>query len=706
MGDSQQASSSSLSTSNIAPPAGSPGKSLFSNNNNNNNNNQKNIKESEFGDDRLPHGGEEVSDPKNKIRPPTKEDPYYRNALGQFSKDPNKQTENHSFSVEGDYHHRYNDNHDNENENNNNNEHGDNLTKTFEVGESHQSISHFSIPTQKNTNYQPQSQPQPPYSLQLGQSAASIIAEAVRGQGLMPSSNGVIGGGQLQQQQQQQQASQSLNTNGGNHTGQMPYQANTNSSGISSTPHQTAPTGQTLGGNASNGNRGDGVASNGDSMSAGSNDNNAAQNKGGDNGTTSSSSSSNNKKVSIPQQEYSQFLDIKSQHEALLKEKEEMEKKQKEMAQKLKEWENIGSTIGGSMDLEASRRVVEDLKKKEINRFLDKLNEIMPELDQVYKEAEGSEKKSIEPVIKTLKNYQLNCDQLQDPGQLEGAKGLVEIVTKASRNYNTRFTEKEAEIKELQRKYAEKQRELEEAKKREAELSQKAALYSNSASNLSGGKSIEPTFIGSERDQQFSQNNNNNNSYGNNNHHHSHNTDHSSGGQTSRIHTTASSGKRKGGAMSGSYYSSSNPLDCPPGFESGYTFREHIQRTGRGGASSGGLQTISTTASSSSGSGWGGMTPQEFERQRQLATKSVSVPHDEYGDVNIEFRPWNPKTQGIFSQYGPDYIGNRTFDWIERCIKENSLSDVPVVMRAIESDQLMSVDDAISKGSLKRPRWW
>lgn len=624
------------------------------------------------GFDRNPVDNE---DPKNVIRPPTKEDPYYRNGLGQFSRRP-------PLSPEP-----------NNNNNNNNNNDGEKITQCETDNlcglRTNQQILFSKSPTQINEttcttkldyNIAPSQHP----SL-LGQSAASMIAEAVRGQGLMPSSDGTIGG------QGQHQQPTSNGGDGGDRSSHIPSQVNTtNHTGLASAS-QKMSTDQSMmvGGNASSGND---FSSNSHQHST-----NGATSKPQSGVSSSGSNNDSNKKVSIPKQEYSQFLDIKSQHEALLREKEEMEKKQKEMAEKLKEWENIGSTIGGSSNLEASQRVVQDLKRKEINKFMEKLNEIMPELDQVYKEAEGAEKTSIEPVIKTLKTFQLNADQLEDPKKLEGARGLVEIVTKASRNYNTRFTEKEAEIKELQRKYAEKQRELEEAKKREEELAQKAALYSKTTGGFSSErKSIEPTIIGSDKENGRSSLNNNNNN--NNN------------GTT--IHTTASSGNNMSRRTSDNsaggndrLYPSNNPLDCPPGFESGYTVREYLSGSVNNGGS-GGLATINTTASSSYGNGWGGTTPQEYQRERQLATRSVNVEHESAGNVEIEFRPWNPKTQGHFSRFGPDYIGNKTFDWIESCIRNNTLNDVPVFMTPGKSDMLMTVEDAVRQGALKRPRYW
>jgi len=502
---------------------------------------------------------------KERIMYPTEDDPYYRNALGQFASKPNENT-------------------------------------NAPLGGGQQ---------------------------QSGASIASAMADAVRGSGFMPPSGGAT-------YADGSDSSQSSSTTS--------HQQNASTSAETASTGTSAPA--------------DGVGGNGEPAEP----------------ASSQSSGGTSKRVAISQDDYSQLLDMKSQFEEIIKKQKESEEKAAEMQKKLKEWESIGATLGGSSDLEASKKVLEDLKSKEINKFLEKVDEIMPELDQIYKDSDGNEKQEIEKIIYALKNYQINRGMLKDPDKLAGARGLVEVVTKASRSYNTRFTEQEARIKELQRKHAETEKALVEERKRAEELSKKNSLYSQTGSSLSGANTIEPTFIGDRQKGKEPAPAHRN-------------TNNSSIPSERTVRTTASStGKRK--TMMGG-----TPFERPPDHSSGYTYNELLQQ-------SGGVQNLRTTASAGSG-----MSFDDYERKRLQETKRVKVSLGDYEDVPIYVRPWDPN-QGVFSSLGQNYIGNATFNWIQDCIKSDSLVDIPACIRPAENDRLMDTQEAIRSQSIKRTDYW
>jgi len=198
--------------------------------------------------------------------------------------------------------------------------------------------------------------------------------------------------------------------------------------------------------------------------------------------------------------EYEELLNIRNKYQ---KEHELFEQEKKTAAELAKElentkktvstWENIASTLSGSSDSAEAQKILEDLNNKEIAKFLDKLNEIMPEMEKAYEGADPAAKKWMESYILTFRNYMINRDKLKDPKTLEGARGMVEIMTRASRDRNTRFAQKEAEIKELQRKFEEEQKEKESLKRKAEDAIRRAELLAQSGSR---GQTIKPTVVG------------------------------------------------------------------------------------------------------------------------------------------------------------------------------------------------------------------
>jgi hypothetical protein len=209
-------------------------------------------------------------------------------------------------------------------------------------------------------------------------------------------------------------------------------------------------------------------------------------------------SDTGSKKAAVDVSEYEALLNMKAQFEEQQKLSQANEQKNQELAKELEEakkslnvWESIGSTLGGSDDPKASQAALDALKAKEIEKFLSKLREIMPELEKTYSDFGPVQKKWADRYMQNFRAFLIDSDTLRQPKALDGARGMVELMTQASRNHNARFTEQEAKIQELKRKHEESVREKEEIKKKMDEAVRRAEYLSQSGTS----KSIAPSVV-------------------------------------------------------------------------------------------------------------------------------------------------------------------------------------------------------------------
>jgi len=200
------------------------------------------------------------------------------------------------------------------------------------------------------------------------------------------------------------------------------------------------------------------------------------------------------RKAVIDQTEYDAFLEMKARFEEQQKQQAEMAKQLEEQKSALKEWEGIGASLGTSNQEEAAA-ALEGLKKREIAKFMEKLKEIWPDMKRRYDEATPASRKWMDKYVKPLQSYMVDQDLLKEPGKLDDAHGLVELMTQASRESNTRFSQQEAKIKELQRKYEEAEREREAAKRKAEEELRRADLRAQSGTSRPGAQTIAPTMV-------------------------------------------------------------------------------------------------------------------------------------------------------------------------------------------------------------------
>lgn len=196
-------------------------------------------------------------------------------------------------------------------------------------------------------------------------------------------------------------------------------------------------------------------------------------------------------KAAVEMKEYEALLAMKAQFEATQKKAQELELELEAKNKSLSEWENIGAELGGSSDPASSQAQLDKLKTKEIQKFTDKLKEILPGVEAIYNETADMQKGWMKPIMDTFRGFVANPDLLREPKALENTRGLVEMMTAASRNSNTRFSKQEAEIKELQRTHALRAQEDENQKKAAEESSRQASLRSQSGTV----KTIDPTRL-------------------------------------------------------------------------------------------------------------------------------------------------------------------------------------------------------------------
>lgn len=335
--------------------------------------------------------------------------------------------------------------------------------------------------------------------------------------------------------------------------------------------------------------------------------------------------------VSIGDAEYRELLEIKAQNEEKerkLKEDADLINKQLE---ELAQWRSISSAVGSAKDPTAAREAFERIRDQEVDRVYNKIAEVMPELEERYKEAGPEAKQAMEEYVVALRNYMHNKNALKAQSDLKAVNGMVEIVSSASRRYNAKFTQQEAMIKDLQRKFEEQKKEKETLKRQRDEILQNTHMMNQSGS--AGGKSIAPTYLGGAPQTA---------------------TTTQTHPSTTHTPTTPVPQKTIGGAT---------PL--PP-------FGFHNQQQ-EGSSTS---QALYSNASATDASGF-------------PAIKRYRVAMDGK-ESDIEVADWDP-SKGTYSRYGDAIPGNRTFAWLGEFIRKgrsSQISDQPA-FHVIEDPKLV-----------------
>lgn len=348
-------------------------------------------------------------------------------------------------------------------------------------------------------------------------------------------------------------------------------------------------------------------------------------------------------KAAIDAKEYEELLSMKAQFAELI----EMQKKNQEesegLKRKLRDWEQIGSTLGGSNNPEASKKILEKLNNDKIKSLIEKVDEIMPELEKEYREASPAEKEHMKQYLNALKSYQLDNDLLKNPKELSGAEGLVTILTKASRRNNTRFSQAEASRKAAEIKY---KKQLEAEKMKNEKLLKEFELLNQSGTR----ETIKPTILPSVP--------------------HSSSTDFSNDQRNAKMRKVSTAASASSGE-SQSYYSRPSQDTVMPQL-SGFTYDDLYSGRVDPSHMTGGLANVRTTASASSS----GNSIQDIEHMRQqklyetqMKAKRITV-HSGKQTAEINVKPWDLST-GKYTALGDAYVGNQWYDWVGHQIKRN-----------------------------------
>jgi len=352
-------------------------------------------------------------------------------------------------------------------------------------------------------------------------------------------------------------------------------------------------------------------------------------------------------KASIDTKQYEELLSIKNQYTEMMEKQKKQDEENENLKRKLRDWEQIGSSLGGSANPDASKKIIDDLKQKEVKKVVDSINEIMPALEKEYSESSQNEKESMKQYLNALKSYQINSQLLNNPQEMAGAKGLVTILTKASRNFNTRFSEAEAARKAIELKWKSSQEALEKEKKEKERLEKQVLLRNQSGTN----HTIKPTVLPSVPNPKAT-----NYSFDTNSNQMNH--------QSAVVSTKASSGYENSSASVGPSQNSLLPN------LNGFSYNDISS-----GSVPSGMVNIRTNASASSN----GNILRDIQTDRNqkineniMKTRRVEVYHKD-SPVKLEVRPWDVN-EGYFTSLGKNYIGNQFYDWVGHTIKKSKIN--------------------------------